>query len=382
MTMTMCSPTPKCSRNALFKALLTQLRLMSGLSLTVLFSATALSETLPIRENGDIVGRLRLVHAQHKDSLPEIGRATDLGYNQIVKANPHLNRWLPGHNAQVLIPSEYILPNTPRDGIVINVAELRLYYYPKNASEVVTFPISIGRMDWKTPLGVTKIVRKDENPRWYPPESIRAEHARDGDPLPEFFPGGHPENPLGKFALRLAIPTYLIHGTDQRKALGIGMRVTHGCIRMYPEDIARLFGLVAKNTSVNIINEPVKIGWENNRLFLQITTPLHEDSDYYELDGQEVLRLVERLAGPDAYVDPSKVFKAAAAGDGILVEVGRRVSTPNFYSPPFRPRELPTPQFPEDPSRDYQEDSYTQMRSQRQIPPPFPESSTSQDIRY
>lgn len=370
------------SNNTTVKVQQTHIWLIAKLSLTLLLPTSVWSETLPIKKDGDIVGRLRLVHAQHKDSLPEIGRATDLGYNQIVKANPHLNRWLPGHNAQVLIPSEYILPNTPREGIVINVAELRLYYYPKNANEVETFPISIGRMDWKTPLGLTKIVRKDENPRWYPPESIREEHARDGDPLPEFFPGGHPDNPLGKFALRLALPTYLIHGTDQRKALGIGMRVTHGCIRMYPEDIARLFGLVAKNTTVNIINEPVKIGWERNRLFLQVTTPLHEDSDYYDLDKQEVLSLVERLAGPDAYVDPPKVFKAAEAGDGILVEVGRRLTTPDFYSPPFRPRELPTPELMEEPSENYQETNQNPTHSRRPIPAPRSAYSTTQNIEY
>jgi L,D-transpeptidase ErfK/SrfK len=188
-----------------------------------------------------------------------------------VRANPDVNVWVPGAGTEVVLPTRFVLPPGPRRGIVLNLAEYRLYYYPQPAegepAYVMTYPISIGRMDWETPLGSTSVVSKVRDPSWYPPQSVREEHAADGRPLPRIVPPG-PDNPLGKFAMRLGLPGYLIHSTN--RPAGVGMRVTHGCIRMFPEDIEYLFPSVDVNTPVRIINAPVKIGWFGDELVMEV----------------------------------------------------------------------------------------------------------------
>jgi len=188
-----------------------------------------------------------------------------------VIANPDVDVWLPGEGTEVLLPTRYVLPPGPREGIVLNLAEYRMYYYPPakegERGEVMTFPMSIGRMDWATPLGRTRIVAKAKNPAWYPPESVRAEHEAEGRPLPRIVPPG-PDNPLGDHAMRLGLPGYLIHGTN--RPAGVGMRVTHGCIRMFPEDIEYLFAQVGLDTPVRIVNEPLKLGWDGDDLFIEV----------------------------------------------------------------------------------------------------------------
>ncbi|MGI9203948.1 MAG: L,D-transpeptidase family protein [Woeseiaceae bacterium] len=243
---------------------------------TVLFFATlpicATAEVYDLPPEGnDVVGALTTITARAEDTLLDIARRHGQGYEDIVRANPDVDTWLPGEGTQVTLPTRYVLPHGPREGVVLNLAEYRMYYYPvPKAGEpavVMTYPISIGRMDWETPLGRTSIVSKVRNPAWYPPESIRAEHAADGDPLPKIVPAG-PDNPLGEYAMRLGLPGYLIHGTNRPS--GVGMRVTHGCIRMFPEDIDYLFGNVGLNTGVRIINEPVKIGWNGDELVVEV----------------------------------------------------------------------------------------------------------------
>jgi lipoprotein-anchoring transpeptidase ErfK/SrfK len=173
---------------------------------------------------------------------------------------------------RVILPTQHILPDTPREGLVLNLPEMRLYYYPKPSTgkprTVVTFPVSIGRMDWATPLGLTRVTAKVINPVWYPPASIRAEHEQEGQALPPEVAAG-PDNPLGQYALQLGRPGYLIHGTD--RPYGIGMRATHGCIRLYPEDIQRLFEEVPVGTPVRIVNQPYKAGWYRGVLYLRPT---------------------------------------------------------------------------------------------------------------
>jgi L,D-transpeptidase ErfK/SrfK len=249
-------------------------KLVSGsiaLVLAVLPSA-AVAEVYDLPPEGnDVVGALTTVIAREDDTLLDIARRHGLGYEDIVRANPDVDTWLPGEGTEVTLPTRYVLPPGPRRGVVLNLAEYRLYYYPTPEADqpavVMTYPISIGRMDWETPLGRTTIVSKMRNPSWYPPESIRAEHAADGDPLPRIVPPG-PQNPLGDYAMRLGLPGYLIHGTNRPD--GVGMRVTHGCIRMFPEDIDYLFGRVDVNTSVRIINEPVKVGWTGDELVIEV----------------------------------------------------------------------------------------------------------------
>ena len=234
---------------------------------------SAVYELPPLENN--IIGSIKTIKAEHKDTLLDIARRHGLGYEDIVKANPNLDIWIPGKDSDVLLPTKYILPNVRREGLVLNLAEYRMYYFPvpkKNEKPIViTYPISIGRMDWETPLGETRITAKAKNPSWYPPESIRAEHEAEGDFLPRIVPPG-PDNPLGEYAMRLDIPGYLIHGTN--RPAGVGMRVTHGCIRMYPEDIFFLYNELKVGTPVRIINEPIKLGWDERKLFLEVHSSL------------------------------------------------------------------------------------------------------------
>jgi L,D-transpeptidase ErfK/SrfK len=238
-------------------------------ALTLAHPAKAEVYDLPLPGN-DVVGAITTVPARAQDTLLDIARRHGLGYEDIVRANPDVDTWLPGEGTEVILPTRFVLPPGPRRGIILNLAEYRLYYFPEPADGergvVMTYPMSIGRMDWETPLGRTTIISKVTDPAWYPPESIRAEHAADGRPLPRIVPAG-PDNPLGKHAMRLGLPGYLIHGTNRPS--GVGMRVTHGCVRMYPEDIDYLFNQVAVNMPVRIINEPVKLGWDGDLLVME-----------------------------------------------------------------------------------------------------------------
>jgi L,D-transpeptidase ErfK/SrfK len=236
-----------------------------------------------IPENGDnVVGTITTAIAQHEDTLLDIGRRFGVGYEEIIAANPGIDPWLPGEGTEILIPARFVLPDAPRQGIVVNLPEHRLYYYPPVKADerpkVITYPISTGKMDWKTPIGVTRIASKQEKPNWYPPASVLAEHEARGDPLPKVVPPG-PDNPLGEHAMRLAIPSgaYLIHGTN--RPAGVGMQVTHGCIRMFPEDIAELYGFAPVNTRVNLIDQPTKLGWLRGTLYMERSPLLEGGAD-------------------------------------------------------------------------------------------------------
>lgn len=251
--------------------------------LTGVFACVAalrvMAETLPLPPaDVDLIGQVRVIKALHEDTLLDIARRYHLGHDEIVIANPDVDRWLPGDGTPVTLPTRYILPVAERKGIVLNVPEMRIYYFPKvktgEPPVVKTYPVSVGRMDWNTPLGIAKVSAKVKDPAWRPPASIRAEAAARGEILPEVVPAG-PNNPLGQFALRLSVPGYLIHGTD--KPWGIGMRVTHGCLRLYPEDSETIYHEVDVGTQVQIVNQPVKVGWASGILYMEVHPPLDED---------------------------------------------------------------------------------------------------------
>jgi L,D-transpeptidase ErfK/SrfK len=224
-----------------------------------------------------LIGEVQYVTVGPDETLFDLGRKFSVGYEEIVAANPGVDPWVPGEGRSVLIPTRYLLPDTPRVGIVVNISEHRIYYFPKpNAGEpatVQTYPVSIGKMDWKTPLGLTHVAAKTINPTWHPPKSVRDEHAARGDFLPASIPPGK-DNPLGEFAMRLAIGSgsYLIHGTN--KPIAVGMDVTHGCIRMFPEDIEFFFKEVPVGTPVLIIDQPYKMGWSGDSLYMEVHAPL------------------------------------------------------------------------------------------------------------
>lgn len=219
----------------------------------------------------DVIGDIQMTVANAEDTLLDVALRHGIGYNAIRAANPAVDAWLPKAGTRIILPNRYILPAAPREGIVVNAAEMRLYYYPKpkpgQPATVEVYAVSIGRGDWNTPLTTTKVVRKDANPAWYPPKSVRAEHAAEGDILPTVVPPG-PNNPLGKYSLRLGLPGYLIHGSN--KQFGIGMQVTHGCMRMYAPDIERLYQQVPVGTPVRIVNQPYKAGWSGDTLYLEV----------------------------------------------------------------------------------------------------------------
>lgn len=288
-------------------------------------SAQALTFPLP-PQDVDIVGEVRTVKAARDETLLDIGRRHGLGYEEMRRANPEVDIWFPGEGAEIVLPTRFVLPDAPREGIVLNVAEMRLYYYPQpgegESAVVESYPVSIGRQDWQTPLGTTRITEKEENPWWYPPESIKREAADDGRSLPDAVPPG-PDNPLGDHKIRLAIPGYLIHGTN--RPWGVGMRVTHGCVRMYPEDIEGLFPRVAVNTSVRIVNQPVKAGWAAGELYLQVHPLLDEQREAgvstFEPAVEAVASAMARHGG--GRVDHERVRAALERPDGIPVVISR-----------------------------------------------------------
>lgn len=227
----------------------------------------------------DVVGTLQVITADKDDTLSDIARRFNLGYEEIVSANPDVDPWLPGVGTQIVIPTLFVLPDAPRQGIVINLAAMRLFYFPKakpgEPQKVVTHPVGIGRVEWKTPEGTTRVASKKANPAWIPTPSIRREHARNGDPLPAVVPPG-PDNPMGTHVLKFDWPSYAIHGTD--KPPSIGLRGSHGCLRMYPEDIIGIYNDVPVGTPVRVVNQPRLFGWRGRTLYLQ-TYPILEDDN-------------------------------------------------------------------------------------------------------
>ena len=287
----------------------------------------ATAATLPLPAEGDLIGEYSEAAAGRDDTLIDLARRTGLGYEEIVNANPGVDPWLPGEGTILRLPLRRVLPDAPREGIVVNLPEHRLYYFPPaRAGEprsVVTFPVSIGKMDWSTPLGLTKIAAKVKDPAWYPPESVRAEHAKRGDILPKVVPPG-PDNPLGQFMMRLAIPGggYLIHGTN--RPAGVGMQVTHGCMRLFPEHIEELFHMVAVDTPVRIVNQPHKAGWADGRLYVEVHPPLEATSSaIVDPDRSALARLVANAvrARPGAPVAWARAETAFEEARGIPVEV-------------------------------------------------------------
>jgi L,D-transpeptidase ErfK/SrfK len=277
---------------------------------SISFNAFGLSFTLP-PEGNDLVGDIKTVTTVYEDTLSDIARNNDLGYTEMTEANPKVDAWLPGEGTEVIVPSRFILPPGPREGLVINLAELRLYYYPKGENRVITHPLGIGREGWSTPTGNGVITHKKELPTWRPPESIRKEHAEMGDPLPTVVPPG-PDNPLGKHALYLSLTGYLIHGTN--KPYGVGMRVSHGCIRLYPEDIASLFGQVPPGTKVHIINQPYKAGWHDGQLYVEAHQPLSEQRKSEGINFTPMVRAIIEASG-DRNIKPDWNRMKSAALD-------------------------------------------------------------------
>lgn len=226
----------------------------------------------------DVIGEPQIVFARAENTLSDLAREYGLGYDELVNANPGVDPWMPGEGTPVLLPTQYVLPEAPRRGVVLNIAAKRLFYFPEvedgEPVKVLTFPVGIGRVGWKTPVGESKVIGKAVDPVWYVPWSVQQEHAAAGDPLPPVVPPG-PDNPLGRYVLQLDMPGYLIHGTN--KPYGVGMRVSHGCVRLYPENIEQLYPMVDRGEPVTIVNEPYLAGSRGGELYLEMHPPLEDD---------------------------------------------------------------------------------------------------------
>jgi L,D-transpeptidase ErfK/SrfK len=261
------------------------------------------------------------------ETLLDMALRYTLGQTEIIKLNPKIDRWLIKKGQVVRLPNRRVLPDTPHNGITLNISEFRMYYYPPGqGGEVMSFAHGIGRQDWKTPLGKTSVIRKIKDPAWHPPESIRKEHAANGDPLPAIVPPG-PHNPLGTRALYLNLPgEYRIHGTDVDKIFGIGMQITHGCVRMYPEDVETLYDVVPVGTAVYIVKQPIKVGWLNNVLYVEAHPDL-EGEEMSQADRYAVaLKLTQKATKEEApEIDQKALNQALKDLDGEPVAIYERV---------------------------------------------------------
>jgi len=277
----------------------------------------------------DVIGEVQLVFASEENTFSDLAREYGLGYDELVAANPDVDPWLPGAQTPVVLPTQFVIPDVPREGIVLNIASKRLFYFQPAtegaAQTVLTYPIGIGRVGWETPIGSSTIIAKARDPSWYVPASVRREHEELGDPLPSIVPPG-PDNPLGKFVLKLDIPGYLLHGTNQ--PYGVGMRVSHGCVRLYPENIEILYELVGMGESVRIVNEPYLAGQMDGQWYVEGHAPLEDD----EVSSEDHLLAILAAMNPsdEKYampVDDALVRSIVGDGLGIPIKLEAGAST-------------------------------------------------------
>ncbi len=287
-----------------------------------------------IDASDDVVGQLQVTIAGKEDTLSDIARRFDVGYEEIVRANPGVDPWLPRAGREIVVPTQFVLPFAERKGIVVNIAAMRVYYFPPAAKGekqlVYTYPIGIGKVGWSTPEGSTKVTAKEKDPVWRPTAAIRKEHAENGDPIPAVVPAG-PDNPLGKFKLTLGWPTYLIHGTN--KPYGVGLRSSHGCIRLYPEDIAQLYGMVKTGTTVTVVNQPFVFGWHQDQLYLQAFDVLEDDKRDWSKSQPKLLaktlgaHIQQQLATRKESIDWQRVAQIAHDPLGLVLSVSKSEQT-------------------------------------------------------
>ncbi|MEM9469170.1 MAG: L,D-transpeptidase family protein [Pseudomonadota bacterium] len=293
-------------------------RIFTALILLSAFSHGATAKTY----DKDYFGENIVHKAVFEDTLIHLARGNELGYVELRAANPKLDPWIPGAGARIVLPKKHLLPDAPRKGIVINLSEMRLFYFKKPGEEPITFPISIGREGLNTPLGTTSVVRKASGPTWRPTKRMREE-----DPeLPEVVPPG-PENPLGTHALYLGWPQYMIHGTN--KPYGIGRRVSSGCIRMYPENIKAFFPQVPVGTKVTVVDQAIKVGWVNDKMFIEVhpnqeqSQAIEEDRliKSYEITADDMKRIMEKAGEHVEQIDWRQVREAVRKHKGYPIAI-------------------------------------------------------------
>ncbi len=303
------------------------------------------TNSFALEGNDTVIGQIAVVESREGETLPDIARHFGLGFNEIIRANERLNVWQLIDESRVILPLAFILPNAPREGVIINVANMRLFYFPnkpysQQPESVFSFPLGIGKEGWSTPLGKTSIIRKTKAPNWHVPASIRKEHRLKGDPLPAVVQAG-PDNPLGEYAMHLGFPGYLIHGTN--KPYGVGLRVSHGCVRMYPENIETLFSQISVGTRVNIVDQPYLIGWQGDMLYLEAHSPTVEQNKHIKrLKKRLINQFKQNRKTVGTQIDWDKVYTILTESKGIPQPVLATVKADSFLN-----QEIPLVKRPE-----------------------------------
>lgn len=278
----------------------------------LIFSLAVQGLSFPVpKANNDLIGAPQIAEVTAGEDFSDVALRFGIGYYELFEANPGVNPDEPPTASELIVPTQYILPaELKANMILINVAEMRLYYRPKEGNLVYIFPVGIGKVDWDTPTGEMHVVEKIEHPVWVVPDAILKLRAAQGDILPKVVPAG-PENPLGSYALRLSGGSYLIHGTNL--PAGVGRRSSAGCIRLYETDIKKLFSMVTIGTPVLIINQPYKAGWLDNKLYLEAHLPLLEQRlEAVSGDMSQVIRVIDAASSAHrANINWKKAFKIA-----------------------------------------------------------------------
>ena len=271
-----------------------------------------------VANGDDVIGRLATIKLIMEDTLPDIARHFSLGINTVSAANPGIDTWVPEAGERILLPLSFILPDTRRKGIVINLAAMRLFYFKLDGKllAVSTYPVGVGTTERPTPMGRMYVTRKKFRPTWYVPASIAEDHRKKGDPLPAKIPPG-PLNPLGEYAIYLSKSGYLVHGTN--KPASIGLRATNGCIRLYPEDIKRLYEDTPMKTPVKIVNQPYLIGQRDGIVYIEAHTPFEESGTTELKTAYAKLRKIAKKSGHP--LDWKRVKEAVIEARGIPVPI-------------------------------------------------------------
>ena len=292
----------------------------AALLCSALLLSTAQGLQLPLPSaDSSLVGKITSHQVTQSETIADIARHYDLGYFELLEANPHIDPKNLIAGTQLVIPNQFLLPNAQRQGIIINLGTMRAFYFPKDQNYFFTYPVGIGKQDWSTPLGQLSIIEKIADPVWRVPKSIYEYRLQKGDPVPTSMPAG-PDNPLGAFALRLSKPTYLIHGTNEPASVGV--RSSAGCIHLYPEDIKELFDKVAVGEPVLIINQPYQAGWDNQTLYVQAYLPLAEQREQLADASVAIIDTISQVAAATMQVDWHSAEETLQDHTGLPTPVG------------------------------------------------------------
>lgn len=291
-----------------------------GMSTLLNYPSICSALTFVLPANGNVIGHIQYTTTQPGDTLADVAMRYNMGGYEMLEANPGISYAHPRPGTRLVVPSRFILPDAPKQGIVVNLSEMRLYFYHPDGVHVSTYPVGVGQEGWNTPLGKTQIVKMRERPTWIVPDSIMENYIAHGKHVEKVNPPG-PTNPLGEYAMNLGFSSIVIHGTPYPKA--VGLRSSHGCIRMTNQDVGELFKMVKVGTPVEIIHQPTKIGREDNKLFLEAHVPISQslyDANYRDV-GSLIHKIVDKI-GKQYIVQWGEIEKIRNQAHGYPLPIG------------------------------------------------------------